>query len=1236
MKNIFLFLLILAGRFVDAQDSAGFALKWDEYNWSFEKDFKDFKSGWYEGYDYDSIKKVRINIDFNSFLSFTVAAQDTLGWAQEGFVLDTNQKIGLQNEMLLYYNSGKIKAKLQVLPIFARMLLRSYGSGRFKIDTVAIDDGEGNLIMKVVRMEEPAYKTAFNEYKIIKHGECVYYDTLGNEWLCCQYNFDKLTGGKEALFYRDKLYSGYKEALKEDSKYFQVEYLSKDSISRKEEILENGSSIEMKIWINNLLKYSSQKLSDSTTQERWYMSDGKTIIEEVSRINYKLNGFYFKLNDVGDTLISGVFVNDLKHGQWKVSDTVKSSRHLHTGNYYYGHKIGAHYYYFNGKKYREVKYQEFQNKIKPDPYAWQYSSIRKNADTIICKVEEVFYHANGNLKQVVIYNPHWYSASGSNYYGGVLDGVYTPEQPITIPTFYVPYSTEYSDFYFHTEKQKNYNEKGQISSILKHNDSYGFDGVSLVYDEYGNLQQQDEYHNGMSIGYSYRFNPNGDTIYKKYYVNGLQHGVSITEDEKSTWFYGAETGPYERFQRYTGMTYVGKKFFGENWGLTKVYLNGKLIEEGSMFGYNKDSVWVYYDSLGNVKNTVSYDYALRRPILVESFFHSKQLKYRGMCVLDDYRGAIPLGKHYYYYESGVLKELREYQDTLILVTVFNEKGKKLSAITYRNAKLYSEYYSKTKPYLRPAYECFTKHGNALYFDTTGTVINEPSITIPAQWTDLKLEGCDATSFYIDSKGRYGLGTGSSGGVYLSKDKGQTWCAKNEGIGPVHVSHIGEFKGKMYIEIPAITLDEYAKIYQFKNGRWIFYSLSKDCLELVLSLEKEVDKNALKSNFIYKKIYLFGDYYNNAADRFKAKYFEESPHSIVAAKDSSNISAFLFSQPGGNYISTSDSTGVLYGKSGVYTHLKDSVFLLPTAGLNATDVREIFIDSRKNTWAISGLGDVYKYNANGWKKVFDYYVQQKDRTTLGSLTCNFNECDSAIIFSSLGELWIVENDVLKKFEIIDNPFKETYGFSGKSKSDFFLLGFNKTISTKSFISHYKNGQWTIIRDSIFKDALLIEGNSILKKSPTGDVWLFSDEKIVNLNSGLTLKFTEEESTIKPTDNTISFNSMGDFVFAYSEEEFIFYTSKDGFVKKRTQRLAGLTSLALSNEGELYAGTGYDFLVMCAMYSFGKAQGLFKLDENRLWQRIENNVNPWIMSLKMIDSKAFIVGTSGTGLQKVVLK
>jgi len=47
MKNIFLFLLILAGRFVDAHDSVRFSLMWDETNWTFEKNFEDFKSGWY-------------------------------------------------------------------------------------------------------------------------------------------------------------------------------------------------------------------------------------------------------------------------------------------------------------------------------------------------------------------------------------------------------------------------------------------------------------------------------------------------------------------------------------------------------------------------------------------------------------------------------------------------------------------------------------------------------------------------------------------------------------------------------------------------------------------------------------------------------------------------------------------------------------------------------------------------------------------------------------------------------------------------------------------------------------------------------------------------------------------------------------------------------------------------------------------------------------------------------------
>ncbi|MFI5204049.1 MAG: hypothetical protein ACHQF2_06085, partial [Flavobacteriales bacterium] len=53
-------------------------------------------------------------------------------------------------------------------------------------------------------------------------------------------------------------------------------------------------------------------------------------------------------------------------------------------------------------------------------------------------------------------------------------------------------------------------------------------------------------------------------------------------------------------------------------------------------------------------------------------------------------------------------------------------------------------------------------------------------------------GADATAFYIDKKGNYWLGTGSSGGVYFSSDKGNTWSPRLKGSGPVHVLDLHVF------------------------------------------------------------------------------------------------------------------------------------------------------------------------------------------------------------------------------------------------------------------------------------------------------------------------------------------------------------------------------------------------------------------------------------------------------------
>jgi len=82
-------------------------------------------------------------------------------------------------------------------------------------------------------------------------------------------------------------------------------------------------------------------------------------------------------------------------------------------------------------------------------------------------------------------------------------------------------------------------------------------------------------------------------------------------------------------------------------------------------------------------------------------------------------------------------------------------------------------------------------------------IPKKSLYDTSRWIDSGgPEGADATAFHIDPDGNYWLGTGSSGGVYVSADKGESWIAVNHGIGPVHVLSIGEFKNDLYIQIVA--------------------------------------------------------------------------------------------------------------------------------------------------------------------------------------------------------------------------------------------------------------------------------------------------------------------------------------------------------------------------------------------------------------------------------------------------
>jgi len=58
-------------------------------------------------------------------------------------------------------------------------------------------------------------------------------------------------------------------------------------------------------------------------------------------------------------------------------------------------------------------------------------------------------------------------------------------------------------------------------------------------------------------------------------------------------------------------------------------------------------------------------------------------------------------------------------------------------------------------------------------------------------------GGEVTSFLNDSYGNYWIGTGSSGGIYLSNDKGNNWKPVNKNIGVSHIFEIIEKDNEIF-------------------------------------------------------------------------------------------------------------------------------------------------------------------------------------------------------------------------------------------------------------------------------------------------------------------------------------------------------------------------------------------------------------------------------------------------------
>lgn len=512
-----------------AQDSARFTFQWNEYDWSFEKDFKDFMPGWYYGYsdeylDVDkkiSVLKAGLCIQKNlkSKIDFT---QDTIGWSSLGFEIDSNSLIAPKTQMKLFYPNGKVKAIVDILPFFVRQktlkeLIASY-------DTIAADDGEGNLAHKLVKMEASVFDLPFREYKIIKHGYLNYYDTLGNQISQSFYQFGKVKSGAEGKF-NDAYEPHYTKYFLEDGDKVRKVYYSEDSLERIETVYYNyynddlvNQEIETKVYFNSMLKYERIFQLDKK-YEQWYNSEGK-IIQTYPTRNGKACGLtpksnlYFKLSENLDTLERGYFVNGLKHGHWEQFDTSAAHNLIFSGDFLAGQGIGKHSFYRDGKLYREIYYKQFKRADANKDGRFQnivnqnnWCSIYEVYDSVFYRKDyEVFYYEYPKVKQKIFYDAYHYyrydkeSCFDDTYMDiSILDGVYTSfPHSAKIPEFYVGRKYEIEDKSIIYSKI-NYDVLEQETSRLFFVNGRAFEGRNIIYDFNGNLNSINDYRQGRIV-----------------------------------------------------------------------------------------------------------------------------------------------------------------------------------------------------------------------------------------------------------------------------------------------------------------------------------------------------------------------------------------------------------------------------------------------------------------------------------------------------------------------------------------------------------------------------------------------------------------------------------------------------------------------------------------------------------------------------------------------------------------
>lgn len=760
---------------------------------------------------------------------------------------------------------------------------------------------------------------------------------------------------------------------------------------------------------------------------------------------------------------------------------------------------------------------------------------------------------------------------------------------------------------------------------------------------------------------------------------------------------------------YSGFDWINDKFFrvrsGTKYGLysipeKKLVLPVEydfLYTSGDYFIVGREMKQGYADSAGHLILPAVYDDIEVEPQGFSS--HVMRVTEKGKCGYFDKHKKIFLTQPTFdissnYAEQDGLYRVNSGGEAVMNANgdVVSIKGGKWGMVNYNGEVVLPAEFESISPFAVDAklFRC-VKQGHEYFYNSEGREVNDGKRqweqSLSGKWMKLRTRdemqvirsggpvGADATAFHIDRNGNYWLGTGSSGGVYFSSDKGHSWQEKNEGIGPAHVYLLLERNDTLYALVTASEerFDDYSSVqvtqvfsYHSHAASWIpVFPPDEDAMgkNIVLSVDLLTEKRMRDSSGTLAKTMLWqSESQRFSEDNDAFNYYNIQHYDALLDVRDDRLDTIRNKWPfdmlhngGGNHFADGEEL-ILLAKSGLYRmHRNDSIAPVSEKGLVASDITQTLVLPDATILLREGEQDIWKYDGKTYTRIIDNYAFNLNRKQV-PYTRNTRNMFAA----RSGNTYVVVADQLIR---ISPEGKQKILFTSGALRDVaneFYDYPSYQLQIMEAAEDAKGQIWCLaqlVKDSRFEDGIYVlaqldEKNgklNIERKNfiypefttaflfPTPDYrfYLCYDQWLIDPLPGDTIELPYSDSPwFFYSKNAMAIHKNGDVAVQTDHRTLLLYSKSSALWQQYNYEGLLLQTFGFDREGHLYAASSNRYMFYCdgfadllseaALYRF------YAGDNGAEWEKIPNGINPKILHINAHPEGGLLLGSSGSGL------